>query len=503
MTAAATGAPAQSAEVTRARVAVLVAGYQVDAVLPTKFAVETFIDDLLVVLDSAIDDESVDFTPPQGQWTLARPGEPAIPRWRTLADHQIDDGALLILTTVESAEVFTPIVEDITEALALINEREFSEFDPETAEFAGQVALGCAAVLVAGLLAVIWTASASVLWCALPAVLLGLLCWAVALMLAHRPRRRRLGRVLALSALPLIAIGAAMLVPPPHGVPGPFTAANLAAGAAAAAIVALTLLRSTSFATPMLVATVTGGALLAPAAGAAAFLDISARQVTGGVVFAGLILLTAAPRLAVFLASIRPPDLPDPGKEVSASTLNDIFDAESATPGDELGDPDGEDRRPRHTIESRARLAVTSLRGLIVAAAATLAGAAVLTAHAAPGGIRELVLAVAVAGVLLMRARWYPDRVQASVLVAATTVTVAGTAWALVEAYHTPAARTAVTLAVAAIAAAGCAAGTKLPGVRLSPVVRRIIDLVEYLLILAIPVLSCWIMGVYTAMRRL
>jgi hypothetical protein len=58
-------------------------------------------------------------------------------------------------------------------------------------------------------------------------------------------------------------------------------------------------------------------------------------------------------------------------------------------------------------------------------------------------------------------------------------------------------------LVVTLAACAGCVAALQLPGKRLSPVTRRIIDLVEYLLILVIPVIAFWIMGVYTAMRAI
>jgi len=44
-------------------------------------------------------------------------------------------------------------------------------------------------------------------------------------------------------------------------------------------------------------------------------------------------------------------------------------------------------------------------------------------------------------------------------------------------------------------------AALRLPGKRLTPVTRRIIDLIEYGLILVVPVIAFWIMGIYTAMR--
>ncbi|MEV4128504.1 type VII secretion integral membrane protein EccD [Nocardia sp. NPDC049707] len=499
-------APAASAEVARARMAVLVSSYQVDVVVPTKFTIETFIDDLLVVLAKAIDDETVDFTPPTGQWSLARPGEAPMPRWRSLADHDVVDGTVLMLAAVESAEVFTPVVEDITDALALINEREFAEFDPQTTAVVGLSTLGVGAVAIAAMLSVSWTESGSIWWYALPALLLGAVCWGGAVQVRQRNFAPRICLGLALSSIPLLFAGGAMLVPPAYGEPGPFAAANLAAGSVVAAVAAAAMMRVTKLGIATLMAVTVLGVTVAAAAIPMTYLDLSVRQISGGAALVGLVLLTAAPRLAVVVARIRPPDLPDPGNDVNPATLTDIFDAESARDDAELESTEDIERQREQAgagIEGRARLAVTSLRGLIAATAALLAGAAVLSAAVSPGGIREIVLAAAVAGLLALRARWFPDRVQAIALVIASAVTVVGVGFVLVTAYETAPARLVVVLVVGVAAIAACVASVKLPGRRLSPVTRRIIDLVEYALILVIPIIACWIMGIYTAMRAI
>ncbi|MGY1896734.1 type VII secretion integral membrane protein EccD [Nocardia gipuzkoensis] len=491
-----------SAEVARARIAVMVSSYQVDVVVPTKFTIETFIDDLLVVLASAIDDESVDFTPPQGQWSLARPGEAPIPRWRSLADHDIADGTVLMLSVVESAEVFTPLVEDITDALALINEREFAEFDANTASIVGLTVLGVGASAVAAMLAWSWTMTGSALWCGLPALLLGALCWVAAALARRRSAPAKICLGLSLAATPLLFAGGAMLVPPAYGQPGPFAAANLAAGAVVAAVAAATMMRVSGLGIATLMAVTVLGVTVTLAALPLTYVDLSVGQVAGGVVFVGIVLLTMAPRLAVAIARIRPPDLPDPGTEVAPTTLTDIFDAETVRDGDEhTVDSEQQRHNAEAGIEGRARLAVTSLRGLIAAIATVLAVSAVLSAAVSPGGIREIVMAAAIAGLLAMRSRWHPDRVQAIALVAGSAVTVCGVGFVLIGAYESPVARLVVGLVVAVAACAACVAALQLPGKRLSPVTRRVIDLVEYALILMVPVIAFWIMGVYTAMR--
>ncbi|MFC9897790.1 type VII secretion integral membrane protein EccD [Nocardia sp. NPDC127579] len=497
-------APAATAEVARARIAVMVSTYQVDVVVPTKFTIETFIDDLLTVLAEAISDESVDFTPPAGQWSLARPGEAPLPRWRSLADHGVVDGAVLMLAAVESSEVFTPVVEDITDALALINEREFAEFDADTAAVAGLVVLGAGALIVAAMWSWIWTDTGSLLWCGVPALLLGLIGAGVAVAARHRNAAPRICLGLALAALPLLFAGGAMLVPAAHGEPGPFAAANVAAGAVVAAVAAATLMRLTGLGIATLMTVSVLGVLAAAVAIPLTYSDLAVRQVAGGAVFVGLVLLTMAPRLAVVVARIRPPDLPDPGNEVAPSTLADIFDAETARDEDRGETAEPADREPAvPDIEGRARLAVTALRGLIAAISLVLAAATVTAAAVSPGGIREIVLAAAVAGIMALRARWYPDRVQAIALVAAAAITVSGVGYVLVGAYGTQFARFTVVVSIVALAIAGCCAAVRLPGRRLSPVTRRVIDLLEFGLVLLVPLIAFWVMGVYTALRGL
>lgn len=498
-------AAAPAAEVARARIAVMVATYQVDVVVPTKFTIETFIDDLLGVLATAIDDDEVDFTPSSGQWSLARPGDHPIPRWRSLADHDVVDGTVLMLAPVDSAEVFTPVVEDITDALALINEREFAEFDPDVAAVAGLIALGVGAVAVSAMLSWSWTRTGSIGWCGVPALLLGLLCWGGAVAVRRRASSPRIGFGLALSSLPLLFAGGAMLVPPAFGRPGPFAAANLAAGAVVVVAAAAVMLRLTRIGAATLTAVLILGVAVTASILPAAYLDVSVPQVAAGAAFVGVLLLTGAPRLAVVAARIRPPDLPDPGNEVAPATLTDIFDAETArAEGAEQESAEAEETAPANIgIEARARLAVTTLRGLVVAGAGLLSVATVVSAAASPGGVREIVLGAAVTGMLVMRSRWHPDRVQAVALVIAATVTVIGVGFVLVSAYSTAPARLVVALVVAAAMVAGCVAAAQLPGKRLSPVTRRIIDVVEYALILVVPVLAFWIMGIYTAARRI
>ncbi|GEM31299.1 type VII secretion integral membrane protein EccD [Nocardia neocaledoniensis NBRC 108232] len=491
---------APGADVATVRIAVLVSTFQVDVVVPTKFTIETFIDDLLVVLAAAIEDQDIDLRPPRGQWSLARPGSGPIPRWNTLGDHDIVDGTVLMLTVAESSETFTPVVEDITDALALINEREFAEFDSHTASVVGLALLGTAASTVAAMSIMWWTEAESPWWCGIPSLVLGIGCLIAGVVGRRFQVSGRTSLALGLSCVPLLFAGAALLVPAADQSPK-FAAAQVAAGALVAAVGAVTFLRSTGLGTGSMIAVGVVGALTAVTALPLMYFDVTVRQASGFLLFAGLLLLTGAPRIAVVIARIRPPDLPDPGNDVSSATLTDIFDAEAAAAGDSAHDQP--DRNTARGIENKARVAVASLRGLIVAACAVLVAGAVLTNSVSPGGIREIVVATATAGILAMRSRWFPDRVQATSLVLSAAVIAVGVGFVLLSAYRSPMADVAIMAAIAAAGCAGWAGCSRLPDRRLSPVTRRVIDLIEYLLILSVPVIAFWIMDVYTAMREI
>ncbi len=292
-----------------------------------------------------------------------------------------------------------------------------------------------------------------------------------------------------------------MLVPTPFGVPGHFESANLAVGAMVVAVGAATTMRLAKTGIATLTAVTALGLLVGIATVPVVFFQIDANKVAAGVVLAGLALLAMASRMAVSIAKIRPPDLPDPGDAVSPESLTDIFD--SAKGADADPDLDTERRDDEVGIEGRARLAVTTLRGLIVAFTAATAAATVIGCALSPGGIREIVMAAAVFGILVLRARWFPDLVQALAFLIGAGFIAIGVAAVLFEAYGTASARLAVLGVALCIALLGCVAALRLPGVRLSPVTRRAIDLVEYAFLIVVPIIALWIMGIYTAMRRI
>jgi type VII secretion integral membrane protein EccD len=291
--------------------------------------------------------------------------------------------------------------------------------------------------------------------------------------------------------LPLLLAGGAMVVPHPFGRPGGFGAPNLVAGAVLTTVAAFTLQRLTRHGVATLTAITVIALIAAVVTAPLADSQLRPGQVTPGAVLGGLLLLGIAPRIAVLVARIRPPDLPDPGDEVSPVTLNQIFDEEG-----------GVEHEPDLSVERRARLAVTTLIGLVVASCVVVPVGAIATAAANPGGVLPSVLAATVTLILALRARAFPDRVQAIALMIAAVTTWLGVGFVLVIDYQSPVARLVVVAAVVAVLILGALAAVGLPGQRLSPVTRRLIDMIEFALIIVVPILCFVVMGVYAATRR-
>ena len=68
----------------------------------------------------------------QGVWSFARPGAPPIKLTESLDDAGVVDGSLLTLVSVSRTERYRPLVEDVIDAIAVLDESP--EFDRARAE---------------------------------------------------------------------------------------------------------------------------------------------------------------------------------------------------------------------------------------------------------------------------------------------------------------------------------------------------------------------------------
>ena len=103
-----------------------------DLVLPAAAPIETYIDETVSVLAELLEDTpkdvlaGFDFTA-QGVWAFARPGAPPLKFNESLDDAGVVDGSLLTLVSVSRTERYRPLVEDVIDAIAVLDESP--EFD--------------------------------------------------------------------------------------------------------------------------------------------------------------------------------------------------------------------------------------------------------------------------------------------------------------------------------------------------------------------------------------
>ena len=131
------GAGVTPARPSATRVTILTGRRMTDLVLPSAAPMETYIDDAVAVLADLLDDTPAealagfDFAA-QGVWTFARPGSPPLKLDQSLDEAGVVDGSLLTLVSASRTERYRPLVEDVIDAIAVLNESP--EFDRSALE---------------------------------------------------------------------------------------------------------------------------------------------------------------------------------------------------------------------------------------------------------------------------------------------------------------------------------------------------------------------------------
>lgn len=487
------------------RVCVHVGAYFVDTSLAAHAPLSVVMEGLVPFLVDTLRGEglTVDFDE-HAVYSLAVEGAMPFSRAHTLSEAGVLDGARLVLREVRSAEVFKPIIEDGSDALAEFNAVKFPAFSETTAAAVGLVAAAVGGGLLAALLIAGWWSTPALGWW-LPVALVLTIAAAGGAAVAQRSRDvAPVSYALGIGAV-LLAFGAGWVaVPPADGVAGHWTAANVLAAVFAAGAVSLLVLWLTGVGITVHTAVITVAVVAVAAAAARTFTGLDARQLGTAALLVGMILITAAPALALGLARVRPPSLPVPGEDIDRNELDEaamvveVFD-DGTEDVRTVALSEDEDTQ----LERRSRVANKYLTGLFVAAVAVVAVGAIVAVRPGThyfGG--ELALAVIATAVLVLRGRSLTDRVQAIVFFAGGFVVLAGFSLVAVRGSGDPAAGLAMTLTVAAIVVAAVLAGLLLPGKKLSPITLRRIEQLEFLLILAIAPLAFWVVGAYSALRN-
>jgi type VII secretion integral membrane protein EccD len=443
------------------RVSVHAGAAVTDLTLPAGVPVAVLIPSIVDIVDRLGGDDGADAR--QGRpYQLSRPGLPALAASTTLADNDIRDGALLVLsnppTPVAAVRHHDP-AEAVSEALAAAA----PSWGRRGTRLAGAIAAIC--LTGTGGLALIRNAftrnevgTAGVAACAgLVAVLFAVI--------ANRAFRDAVAALaLSLIATAFAGIAGFLAVPGIPGIPNALPAATAAAATSVSAMLAAGCGTVTLTATSCFAAVVAAAAL--------AGVITSAPVPTLGSVSAliSLGLLGVAARASIALAGLSPRVAPEP--------------EESETPG----------------LVARAFRADDWLTGLLAAFSSSAAVGAVVTVLAGASRWCCIAFGVLTAALLLLRARHNDGRrtlvfVVTGMAIAATTFGAA----AIHAAEHGPW----VAAGAAVLAAAAMCLGFVSPAVSLSPVAHRCVELSESLTLVALAPLTCWICGLYGAVRGL
>ena len=251
----------------------------------------------------------------------------------------------------------------------------------------------------------------------------------------------------------------------------------------------------------------------------ASFLAVTATAVTGaaiaygygwqhwvpaGAIAFGLIIITNAAKLTVAVARIALPPIPAPGESVANEELLDpvatpeAFDEETPTWQAIIASvPDSAAR-----LSERSRLAKKLLAGFLSAGALVLTIGAIAVVVQGHFFVHSMIVAGLVAVICGFRSRLYADRWCAWALLAAAVVVPTGVmvklcmwypgnAWLILTIYG--------AAAVVALIMVGATEGVR----RVSPVTKRILELLDGAAIAAVIPMLLWIASVYDILRNL
>jgi type VII secretion integral membrane protein EccD len=485
------------AESTRfCRVTVLAPRSRMDLALPTDLTVAELVPMLGELAgESGTRQRAADRSGSPTAWCLAAAAGAELPPQATLAGLGVLDGDLLRLRRKSEAPpppVFDDPVDAVAEAVRAPDgepsawpDREDDLAEPPESfavrpwnQRCRRVAGLAAGVLAALAAAILLTAARG--WGEQPdvvAAVIGALAAAGALGGAVRTVRRdpTAAVLLAAGAVPLASAAGFAALPGTPSAGHVLLAAALAAAASAAGLALL------GTAAPALVGTALATALTALAALLGVFGAASGSGLAAGAAAVAVGLLPLLPRASIRLAGLPPPVIPATTEEMQAADAQWEFAS-------------------AEEIRYQSRLAHTYLAGLVLGATAVACLGAVLAA--AGGGWAGRGFAAVVVAVLLLRSRGYVTAAASATPMAggllaglALVAGVAGSGPALARLIGVP-----VLLVAGAVAIWLVRAG---PTRESSPVVRRTVDIIEAVLVVATFPLALAVLDLYQVVRGL
>lgn len=483
----------------RCAVAVICGESLISQVYPATVPVEVFLDNAIELLNDDLKRRGAEVLDPQAAYELQRTNGTRLDISKTLEDMGIEDGNTLVVVPAGEGDSFEPQYESLSTGLAMAGKTLFPPVTAETAVSTAMAITGSVALTLIGLSVEARLESGSTL----PGFVglgLGVILLATGLALWRRwPKRRDLLSAAGWLAVPLISVGLAI------SVPGELNVSHLFILVLATAALTWGVAALSGHSVTIATAIVACCLIVALVAGTRMWISVSSQRLGMATLVALLLVLTAAPTMALWVARIRPPHFGSiTGRDVF--TRRDGMPADAVAPVDEdgVGEPDS-DTTPRGVVLVEAATRANGvLTGICLGAAIMLPAAvwATVTPEGHWAGATGI-LAILFIGIFISRARAFTDRRQAVALVCGATAGLCSAVVRYVSAAPGGSLNALIpgALVLTAFGTAGVGAALLVPVTRFTPLVRMVTEWLELAaIVLALP-LAAWIGGLFEWVR--
>ncbi len=475
------------AEPELSRLTLVVGELNIDVGLPAHVSIAQYIPDVIDIANEQISahDAVIAFDTTEGQWTLAPLGGEPISPDSSLGEAGVHDGDLLMICAV-SQPVSPLLFDDVDDTHVTEQGTVRSWFADNATALAGFGVTAAATLTLASMLSH-W-ASRPVVPAAVLA--LGAMGMALACLVSYRSAAPATPAWITTVSTPLIFASSLYLVPGGAGVTSLPMAFTLTAFSAL--LVLLISGRGSAAYTAIITLCAFGGA----ATTAMLLWQPPIRTVGALLATAAVIVVYLAPRVTIGLSKLPIPRVPTAGEP-----LDDI--ETQGGPTVEGVNAIGKQIIPTEEgLISRVRRANQHLTGILVAAALAALVGCFLTVDVSDGFYWQgTVFAVMVATVLCLRGRGHHDLVQSATLIG-SGLTIAVSV-VLKTALYVDAWQIRAVIVLLALIVLILACGLVAPHREFSPVLRRQVEILEYIAVGSLFPLCFWIIRIYAYFREM
>lgn len=477
------------------RVSLLVGGLLLDIGIPTDASIASIIGDVIELATDQLpvrsDQVDVEFDDTEDKWTFARLGGDAIDPNRSLGEAGIYDGELLLIREVDTPAA-PMLFDDVVGVAPGAADRRVTWLAANRWRLAWFAVSGLLAAMVGLMLPGQNGVEVVPGWpiAAIATLVVGLGFGVAACVVPYRSPDGTTSAWLAGVALPLMFAGAMFVVPGAHGVKA------LPMALALVALLALLQLLISGRGRALYTAVVAVSVLAIPSALAELLLNPPPRAIGAVLATVAVIVVYLAPRVTIGLSKLPVPRVPTAGEP-----LDDI-ETQGGTTVEGVNAIGKQVIPTEEGMVGRVRRANDYLTGILAAAAVAAVVGCYLAVDVSNGFFWQgTAFAAAVGTVLCLRGRSHHDLVQSAMLIGGglvialaaivkTAVSVDG--WQVNSA-----------LALVALTVLVVLCGVVAPQSEFSPVLRRWVEIGEYVSIALVFPLACWIIRLYAFFREL